>query len=112
MIDVAEAIDAEAINVVLHRVNAASGTYDTAGRWIPGAPSTVAIAAAVQPVSGRVLMDMPEGVRSEASLVAWSRVSIVFGDHVTVGGVRYQCVHEWPRPADGFCKVALGKVAP
>lgn len=75
MTDVAEAIDAEAVPVTFQPP--AGATYDAKGNAVPGAlPDSVPGAAAIQPVSGRMLQDLPEGLRSEVSMVGWSRTMV------------------------------------
>lgn len=105
MIDVAWAIDAEAVPVTLRTF--AGGTYDAAGNGIPGAPSDAPAMAAVQPVSGRMLQDLPEGIRTEVSHVGWTRSSVDVGNEIVYGGETYRVAHVWPRPMDGFNKFAL-----
>ena len=87
---------------------AAAGAYNTEGKWIatPGAGDS--ILATVQPASGRQLMDMPEGIRTEAKYVMWSETSVVVGDVVIYSGSRYKVIYTWPRPADSFTRAALG----
>lgn len=106
MIDVAIAIDGEAVNVSLSRE--ALGQYDDDGNWIPGAPSTSTVRAAVQPASGRQLMDLPEGIRNEARWLAWSRSEIRLDDEITYAGSRYRVMFVWPRLEGGFHRAAMG----
>lgn len=104
--DVAEAIDEEAVEVTLSA--AAAGSYDAGGNWVAGGPTSGPIQAAIQPASGRVLQDLPEGLRAEVTLVGWSRSQVALGNEITYSGSNYRVVHVWPRPADGFYKFALG----
>lgn len=107
MIDVAIAIDGEAVNVALTRC--ADGEYDDGGDWIPGAPVTIdPFRAAIQPASGRQLMDLPEGIRSEARWLAWSRAEIRMDDTIAHGGLPYRVMFVWPRAEGGFWRAALG----
>lgn len=115
--DVALAIDAEAVTVTLHGVALADGAYDNdpvtgTGKWVPGVAVDTPIVATVQPATGRNLFDAPEGVRTEARFAAWSRVTIRENDEITYDGERYRVVWRAPRPQDGFNKVALGKLKP
>lgn len=106
MSDVAEAIDAEAVPVTFQPP--AGATYDRKGNAVPAAaPAPVSGWAAVQPVSGRVLQDLPEGLRAEVSMVGWSRTMVALKWEIIYGGETYRVVHVWPRPADGFCKFAM-----
>lgn len=112
MIDVAIAIDGEAVNVTLTRD--APGHYDqtpgssTFGNWIKGAPAASTIRAAIQPASGRQLMDLPDGIRNEARWLVWSRSEIRLDDVIGHGGSNYRVMHVWPRMEGGFHRAALG----
>lgn len=105
----ANAIDRRAIPMTRTRQGADS--YDTGGNLIPGANTTTAIKAVIQPVKGNQLMDMPEGVRTEAGWVVWSRWEIVLDDQITNKGVTYRTLFAWPRDDGGYYRAALGKVA-
>lgn len=110
MIDVAIAIDGEAVNVVLTREGA--GSYNADGEWVSGAPVTIdPFRAAVQPASGRQLMDLPEGIRAEARWLAWSRSEIRLDDTIAHGGSNYRVMFVWPRMEGGFWRAALGLLA-
>lgn len=106
MIDVAIAIDSEAVNVSLTR--RAAGDYDDDGNWIDGVPSTSTIRAAIQPASGRQLEDLPDGIRNDARWLVWSRAEIRLDDEITHGGSRYRVMHVWPRVDGGFWRAAAG----
>ena len=110
MIDVAEAIDAEAESVTLRAVAAAGGGYNSGGKWVANVAGTSTIRAAMQPARGNALMDLPEGIRTEAEWFAWSRAVIVVDDEITYRGVSYRVIFAWPRAVDGFVRVALGRL--
>lgn len=108
MSDVAEAIDAEAVPVTFQAP--AGATYDTKGNAVrDDAPDPVSGMAAVQPASGRMLQDLPEGLRAEVSMVGWSRTMVAVKWEVVYGGETFRVVHTWPRPADGFTKFAMAR---
>lgn len=111
MIDVAAAIDLEAVDWAHKRIAAASGTWVN-GKWVPGAASTVTIKAVVQPSGGRPeMMDLPEGIRDEAERVAWTRTELKLTDELTRNGRTYRVIHVWDRSDDGsHYKAALGRV--
>lgn len=110
MSEVALAIDAEAVTVV-HKTRGAD-SYDTRGNAVLGAANDdVNIRATVQPVSGRVLQDLPEGVRSQVNYVMWTRASVNEDDTIGYNGQDYRVLHIWPRPMDGFRKAALGRLS-
>ena len=106
MIDVAIAIDGEAVNVTIERK--AAGAYDGDGKWVAGAETTSTIRAAVQPASGRQLMDLPEGIRNEARWLAWSRSEIRMDDTVVHAGSTYRVMFLWPRAEGSFWRAAMG----
>ena len=110
MIDVAIAIDAEAVNVTRTRAGS-GGTWNENGEWEPAGPVSETIRAAIQPVKGNQLMDMPEGVRAEAGWIVWSRSEIILSDIITKGATSYRVVFAWPREDGGFFRAALGRVA-
>ncbi|MFN3833387.1 MAG: hypothetical protein ACK4SQ_14270 [Allorhizobium sp.] len=104
----ANAIDRRAIPMTRTRQGADS--YDDGGNLIPGANTTTAIKAVIQPATGNKLMDVPEGVRTEAGWFVWSRSEIAVDDRVTNKGIVYRVVYAWPRAEGGFYRAALGKV--
>ena len=109
MIDVAIAIDEEAVDVSLKRK--ATGTYNADGDFVPGGETTSPIRAAIQPASGRQLMDLPEGIRNEARWLAWSRSEIRLDDTIAHSGSNYRVMFVWPRADGGFWRAALGLLA-
>ena len=108
MIDVAVAIDGEAVNVTLTR--AGPGGYNDDGEWVEGAPTTITIRAAIQPARGNQLMDVPEGMRTEARWLLWSRSEVKVDDTITAGGISYRVMHLWPRMEGGFYRAAIGRL--
>lgn len=109
MSDVALAIDAESVTVV-HKTRGAD-SYDNNGNAVLGSDNDdVNIRAAVQPVSGKVLQDLPEGVRSQVNYVMWTRASVNEDDTIGYNGQDYRVLHIWPRPMDGFRKAAIGRL--
>lgn len=48
------------------------GTYGTDGRFVPGTQSTFTIQASVQPLDGRDLLRLPEGLRTHELLKVYS----------------------------------------
>lgn len=106
--DVAEAIDAEAVTVTYADVATAGGSY-VHGKWVASAAAPGNIQAAIQPASGRQLMDLPEGVRSDASFVGWSRTAVKVNGTIGYDGKSWRIVFVWPRPQDGFTRFAMGE---
>lgn len=101
------AIDDEAV-AVTHKARAA-GSYDENGNAVPGALTDASIVAAIQPASGRMLQDLPEGLREEVTYVGWTRSAVAADDQMVYGGDTFRIRHVWPRPSDGFNKFALGR---
>lgn len=110
MIDVALAIDGEAVEVI-HRTRA-EGSYDEGGRWVPGGLTDTPIMAAIQPATGRQVEDLPEGVRSEARSFLWTRAVVRDNDVIIDGTDSFRVLYVWNRQRDGgFTKAALGMLA-
>lgn len=106
----AAAIDRRAWAVT--RTRTVAGAYNADGDYVPGSSSTASIRAVVQPVKGNQLMDMPEGIRTEAGWIAWSRSEMLVDDRITDAGQTYRVLFAWPRTRDGeFYRAALGLVA-
>lgn len=110
MTPVAIAIDGEAVNVT--RTRRAAGAYNADGDWIAGMSTSDTIRATIQPVRGHQLMDMPEGIRTEAGWIAWSRQAITVDDEIAHGGVNYRVLFTWPRAEGAFYRAALGRQTP
>jgi len=111
MIDIAVAIDGEAVNVSLTR-EGSGGYWNDDGEWVPGGPSTSTIRAAIQPANGNQLMDLPEGLRVEARWLLWSRSEVKLDDEIASGGVSYRVMYLWPRMEGGFYRAAVGRLSP
>lgn len=106
----ANAVDRRAWAVT--RTTETAGSYNDDGEWVPGSSVSTTIKAVVQPVKGNQLMDLPEGIRTEAGWIAWSRADIAVDDRIANNGVTYRVLFVWPRDQDGdFYRAALGKVA-
>lgn len=105
--DVAEAIDAEAITVTL--TSKVSEGYTDGGRAEIVWSAPVSIRAAVQPI-GRALMDVDEGKRSEAKWLLWSRTIVQEDDIIQIPRGKMIVLQVWEHDTDGFCRAALGGV--
>ncbi|MGN7829725.1 hypothetical protein ACTJJ8_23620 [Agrobacterium radiobacter] len=93
------------------RTRLAAGGYNDDGEWVDGVLTTSDIKAVVQPVKGAQLMDMPEGIRTEAGWIIWSRSDIAIDDMIADDGVNYRVIFLWPRNRDGeFYRAALGRL--
>lgn len=104
------AIDRRAWNVT--RTREVAGAYNANGDWVPGTATPTTIKAVVQPASGNQLMDVPEGIRTEAGWICWSRSDMKTDDDIANNGVSYRVLFVWPRDQDGdFYRAALGRLA-
>ncbi len=93
------------------RTTKGSGYYNDDGEWVAGAPVVTDIRAVVQPVKGAQLMDMPEGIRTEAGWIIWSRSLIALDDQIASKGINYRVLFVWDREQDGeFYRAALGRL--
>ena len=114
MIDVALAIDGEAVPVTLKTRTA--GSYSDTGDWVSGVQTSSSIMATIQPGSvrdsGTMLKDAKEGVRAEAEWIVWSRSAIAIDDVITHASVTYRVIFVWPRAEGGFYRAALGRDMP
>lgn len=108
MIGVALAIDMVAVNV--SRTTRGAGGYDADGKGVSGTPTTTTIRAAIQPASGNQLMDLPEGMRTEARWLLWSRSEVKEDDEIGASGINYRVMYVWPRAEGGFFRAALGRI--
>lgn len=107
MLDVALAIDGEGRNVTL---SAKTGSgYNADGEGVASWAAPVTIHAVVQPASGRTLMDVSEGKRSECKWFIWTRTTLKEDDLITFEEGQAQVIQVWDRrPDGGFVKAALG----
>ncbi|TAY66548.1 hypothetical protein ELG88_09780 [Rhizobium leguminosarum] len=102
------AIDRRAISMTLTRRAPDSYDPDT-GKAITGVPAVIPIKAVIQPATGNQLRDLPEGVRTEAQWLLWSRSQVQLDDTVTHKGINYRVVYVWPRDEGAFYRAALGR---
>ncbi|GFO81226.1 MAG: hypothetical protein A49_08530 [Methyloceanibacter sp.] len=87
----------------------ADGAYDqSTGDFVPGAETETVIQASVQPVKGEELKDLPEGIRTEARWLIWSRHELQDDNVVESDGASYRVLTTWPRNLGGFYRGALG----
>lgn len=91
-------------------------SYDDNGRLVEGASSTLQVVASVQPISGRELLRLDEGLRTKEPLAIWSTTALrtadaqagTRADRLTVGGLTYevQLVEDWSASGGGWKSVA------
>jgi len=99
------AIDRRAVSMTQRR--SATDSY-VDGERVPGAVTAATIKAVIQPMPGRELRDLPEGIREEAGWLLWSRTAIANDDVIVHGGRSYRALKVWPRDECGFTRAALG----
>lgn len=111
MLGVARAIDRLAVPLTLYRTQPA--TYVDHKAVLPP-PVEQAIRGAIQPgqaigaAKGNQLLDLPEGVRVEATWLLWTRAAIAENDVVkTADGRRYRVIWLWPREEGGFTRATI-----
>lgn len=109
MIDVAIAIDAEAVSVSLTKH--AAGAFNADGDHVAGAATASTIKAAIFPISGNDLRDLEEGIRTEAEWTMWTRSAVAVDDQVAYAGVTYRVLKVRPRLEGGFYRAILGRLA-
>lgn len=99
--------DTVTIQVVTRGVD----SYDTNGNGVKGANANpVDIQADVQPASGKMLQDLPEGVRDEVNHFMWTTYDLQNDHRITYDGDDHRVVKIWKRRSDGFTKAAIGKL--
>jgi hypothetical protein len=98
------------------------GTTGTDGRFEPGSSTPVTVTASVQPLSGRDLLRLPEGLRTKELIKIYSPTQLyVQGagqdpDVISVRGVSYQIetAEQWGDDGSYWKMVArkVGRAAP
>lgn len=101
------AIDRRAIPMT--RTRTSGGGYNADGEAVPGVSVSETVKAVIQPVKGNQLMDMPEGIRTEAGWICWSRSSVIVDDVITHKTITYRVLFDWPRDEGAFYRAALGR---
>ena len=89
----------------------AKDTYDANGRALPRTFSTVTAKVSLQPVSGKDLKRMPEGVDSSNMVTVHSSTELLMRDRVIVSSGSYEVekVLAWS-DIGSFCKVLARKL--
>lgn len=101
-----EAILAESQEVAFTRAGTPSSSY---GRVVPGTPSTFNADVAVQPLSQREILLLPEGHRTKATVKIYTVVQLrvgspdagTVGDRFTYGDVLFEVSAEATWSGDG-----------
>jgi len=106
MIDLADAIEAEAVPIQILRKS--GGSYDSKGLWVGEQRTPENATAVVQPATGSKLLDLPEGERFEAQFFLWTRSALTLDDVVIHDGKEHRILFVWPRPEGGFTRAVLG----
>jgi len=112
MIDVAVAIDKEAIPLVLRRKGEA--TYTLSGDVVPGGmvetPFSGALLALALERYGDMLKDRMEGIAVDGLRMLYSRTPVEIDDIVLHLSQAYRVLALWPRYEGGFHRAAVGRL--
>lgn len=109
------AIDTFAAPVV--RTRSTAGQH-IGGVWQPGSASAQTISACVHAVSPEMTMNLPEGIRTEAEIVVYSRSEIraadeeakTVADVIEWRGEDYKVLQVWNRVEGSHYKAVAGRV--
>ena len=73
------------------------GSYNTDGDWVPATVQSRQIYASVQPASGTLMANQPEGLQAESRLVIWTREPLREDDVIVDGAHRYRIldIEDW-----------------
>lgn len=84
-----------------------AGSYVN-GEWV--APTTLPedIMATIQPVTGRDLKDLEEGLRRTARYALWTLSALATDEIVIYGGSNYRVMTSFVRPDGGYTKAVIG----
>jgi len=112
MIDVAVAIDKEAIPLVLRRK--ADPTYTAQGDVVPGGMVETGFSgtllALVLEKYGDAIKDRLEGIALDGLRMLYSRTPVEIDDIVLHLGQAYRVLALWPRYEGGFYRAAIGRL--
>lgn len=87
------------------------------GLWVPGTATNATIQAVVLAMSPSDILNLPEGIRTQAAWVAWSRSELSAGDgdqtadEILYAGRTMRVIHVWDRIEGDYYKAALRTVA-
>ena len=95
-----------------------ASSYDATGDYVEGAATTLAVVGSLQPLTGKQIEQLPEGMRDRASAMLFSATSLQSsrtgntGDRVPFGGDTYEVlgVVNWATPVGGHFAYALERV--
>ena len=110
------AIDTFAAPVV--RTRAGAGQF-VGGIWQPGSTDAQTIAACVHAVSPEMTMNLPEGIRTEAEVVIYSRSELraadesagTVADVIEWQGQDYKVLQVWARIEGSHFRAVAGKIS-
>ena len=99
------------------RTRSAPGQF-VGGIWQPGTPSAQTIAACVHAVSPEMTQNLPEGIRTEAEIVVYSRSELraadesagTVADVIEWQGQDYKILQVWARIEGSHYKAVAGRV--
>lgn len=106
MISLDDTVLFDAVEVQVLRKQAA-GTYVN-GEWVPPTTAPETILATIQPVTGKDLKDLEEGLRRTARFSLWTLSPLATDEIVIYGGSNYRVMTSIPRPDGGYTKAVIG----
>lgn len=94
-----------------------ASSYDSGGVLVPGSTSTLSVQGVPQPLSGRDLKRLPEGMRAQELLAFWTPTQLQTAggsnepDSIQIGADHWEVtrVDGWGT-LGGYCKAILTKV--
>lgn len=87
------------------------------GIWQPGTSTNTPIVACIYAMPPEQVMNLPEGIRTQAEWMCWSRSELSAGDgdqtadEILYAGRTMRVIYVWDRIEGGFYKAALRTVA-
>lgn len=107
MLNLAAAFNGHTTTSVTHERDA-EGAYVN-GKWVPGATTTTAIRASIQPLSGKEFDNLPSTIRNEAQAKCITRHAVKSGDRIIDGATTYKVLSadDWQK-LGGYTRAILG----
>ena len=103
MIDLGVAIDFGDWEIPIKYAATGEQEYDDDGKPVVVEPKADKIRGKIQPMNGRDLRDMPEGMRVEAKMVLGTRANVRVNDQVynSKDGLNYKAIYIIPATVGG-----------
>ena len=105
-------VDVFAVSIQIKTL--ADGSYDTSGKFTPGAATTTTIRATVQPLNGEEMARLPAGRNVEEYLKVYLNYDIgdIKKNRIIIDSVEYEIdnKHKWKEPRS-YWKLLVRKVS-